>query len=76
MPEGRLIGKPPVADEGAHAEGEALVASDDAAADYVAGVRALGGFADYLVVNVSSPNTPGLRALQLGLDPRLLAGGD
>ena len=38
--------------------------SDDAAADYVAGVRALGGFADYLVVNVSSPNTPGLRALQ------------
>ena len=32
--------------------------------DYVAGVRALGGFADYLVINVSSPNTPGLRALQ------------
>ena len=30
----------------------------------MAGVRALGGFADYLVVNVSSPNTPGLRALQ------------
>ena len=40
--------------------------SDDAAADYVAGVRALGGFADYLVVNVSSPNTPGLRSLQAG----------
>ena len=38
--------------------------SVDAAADYTAGVRALAGFADYLVINVSSPNTPGLRALQ------------
>lgn len=36
----------------------------DAADDYVAGVKALAGFADYVVVNVSSPNTPGLRALQ------------
>jgi dihydroorotate dehydrogenase len=38
--------------------------SADAGADYAAGVTALGRFADYLVVNVSSPNTPGLRALQ------------
>lgn len=38
--------------------------STDAAADYVAGVRMLGPLADYLVVNVSSPNTPGLRDLQ------------
>ena len=38
--------------------------SADAAADYVAGARALAPLADYLVVNVSSPNTPGLRALQ------------
>ena len=38
--------------------------SEDAAADYVKGVAALGPYADYLVVNVSSPNTPGLRALQ------------
>lgn len=36
----------------------------DAGADYVAGVAALGALADYLVINVSSPNTPGLRALQ------------
>ena len=36
----------------------------DAAADYAAGVAALAPHADYLVVNVSSPNTPGLRALQ------------
>jgi len=38
--------------------------SDDAAADYCAGVRSLGRSAGYLVVNVSSPNTPGLRSLQ------------
>ncbi|MBN3299414.1 PYRD dehydrogenase, partial [Amia calva] len=38
--------------------------SPDAASDYSAGVGALGPVADYLVVNVSSPNTPGLRDLQ------------
>lgn len=38
--------------------------SSDAVADYVAGVRTLATLADYLVVNVSSPNTPGLRDLQ------------
>lgn len=38
--------------------------SRDAAADYVAGIEAVCGLADYLVCNVSSPNTPGLRALQ------------
>ena len=36
----------------------------DAASDFVSGVRELGPMADYLVINVSSPNTPGLRALQ------------
>ncbi len=43
-------------------------ASPDATADYRRGVETLGPLADYLVVNVSSPNTPGLRALQ-GRDP-------
>jgi dihydroorotate dehydrogenase len=38
--------------------------SADAAADYAAGATALAPLADYLVINVSSPNTPGLRALQ------------
>lgn len=38
--------------------------TEDAASDYVKGVHALGKYADYLVVNVSSPNTPGLRSLQ------------
>lgn len=34
--------------------------------DYAAAARAVAGMADYLVVNVSSPNTPGLRQLQDG----------
>ena len=36
----------------------------DAAADYITGIAAVAGLADYLVVNISSPNTPGLRGLQ------------
>ncbi|CAC5357533.1 DHODH [Mytilus coruscus] len=32
--------------------------------DYVQGVRKFGKVADYLVINISSPNTPGLRAMQ------------
>lgn len=36
----------------------------DAAADYRATVRQLAPLADYLVINVSSPNTPGLRSMQ------------
>ena len=39
-------------------------APTDAAADYAACARALAPYADYLVINVSSPNTPGLRDLQ------------
>ncbi len=38
--------------------------SIEAAADYQALVSRFAGLADFLVVNVSSPNTPGLRALQ------------
>ncbi len=38
--------------------------SADAGADYADGIRRGAGLADYLVVNVSSPNTPGLRDLQ------------
>ena len=40
--------------------------TDDEVADYVEGVRAAAGLADYLVLNISSPNTPGLRDLQAG----------
>ncbi|MBU2379478.1 MAG: quinone-dependent dihydroorotate dehydrogenase [Alphaproteobacteria bacterium] len=38
--------------------------TEDRAADYVAGLTRLSGLADYFTVNISSPNTPGLRALQ------------
>ena len=38
--------------------------SPDMVGDYVAGVKAMSSVADYLTVNISSPNTPGLRALQ------------
>lgn len=37
---------------------------DDAIADYTEGIRRLGALASYIVVNVSSPNSPGVRALQ------------
>lgn len=42
--------------------------SADAVQDYVQGIDVLAPLADYLVINVSSPNTPGLRALQ-GREP-------
>jgi dihydroorotate dehydrogenase len=38
--------------------------AEEAIGDYVTAAERLGQYADYLVVNVSSPNTPGLRALQ------------
>jgi dihydroorotate dehydrogenase len=43
---------------------------DEASVDYLACVNALAPHADYLVVNASSPNTPGLRQLQ---EPERLA---
>jgi dihydroorotate dehydrogenase, subfamily 2 len=41
-----------------------VVAVEDALEDYLTSTRLLAPLADYLVVNVSSPNTPGLRGLQ------------
>lgn len=51
------------------------VAVADATDDYALSARLLAPFADYLVVNVSSPNTAGLRDLQAGerLGPLLVA---
>ncbi|ACV80562.1 dihydroorotate dehydrogenase [Nakamurella multipartita DSM 44233] len=37
---------------------------DEAVGDYLTSLRAVYPFADYIAVNVSSPNTPGLRTLQ------------
>lgn len=41
-----------------------VVDVEDATADYVSSATKLAPLADYLAVNVSSPNTPGLRGLQ------------
>lgn len=38
--------------------------TEDHKKDYVLGVKNLGKYADYIVINISSPNTPGLRKLQ------------
>jgi dihydroorotate dehydrogenase len=52
-----------------------VVPDDGAVADYEKSTRLLAPHADYLVVNVSSPNTPGLRDLQAvgQLEPLLRA---
>ncbi len=42
--------------------------TEDAVSDYILGINALAPYASYVVINVSSPNTPGLRALQ-GREP-------
>lgn len=50
-----------------------IASLDDAAEDYVGSFKYLQDVADYFVINVSSPNTPGLRSLQAGeqLEPIL-----
>lgn len=53
-PRGAIVG----ANLGANKE------TEDRAADYVTGLTRLSGLSDYFTVNISSPNTPGLRALQ------------
>jgi dihydroorotate dehydrogenase len=52
-----------------------VVPEEEAVGDYVKSARLLAPHADYLVVNVSSPNTPGLRNLQAveKLEPILTA---
>ena len=44
--------------------GKNKTSAEDSVQDYVDGVKKLGGYADLIVVNISSPNTPGLRRLQ------------
>lgn len=52
-----------------------VVEVEDAVADYQTSARILAPLADYIAVNVSSPNTPGLRSLQSveALEPILKA---
>jgi dihydroorotate dehydrogenase len=65
----------PMAVVGANIGKSKVVAEADAIEDYTASATRLADVADYLVVNVSSPNTPGLRNLQAVevLRPLLLA---
>ena len=49
-----------------------VVPAGEAVRDYVASARLLAPYASYLVVNVSSPNTPGLRTLQAAEELRPL----
>src|SRR6266568_4807554 len=69
---GRSRGRPVV---GVNIGKTRAVPDADAAADYAASARAVAAVADYVVVNVSSPNTPGLRDLQAAdrLRPVLVA---
>ena len=57
------LGSPPVA-VGVNIGKTRVVPPEKAIADYVASTRLVAGVAGYVVVNVSSPNTPGLRDLQ------------
>ena len=72
----RLRGRPDDVIVGVNIGKTKAVPEAAATADYVKSTERLAGLADYLVVNVSSPNTPGLRTLQAGehLRPRLTAG--
>lgn len=60
----RLAGQAPGAAVGVNVGKTRVVALEDADSDYRESVRLLAPHADYLVLNVSSPNTPGLRDLQ------------
>ncbi|WP_043652443.1 quinone-dependent dihydroorotate dehydrogenase [Nocardia thailandica] len=60
----RLHGARPSVPIGANIGKTKVVEPEAAAADYATSARLLGPLADFVVVNVSSPNTPGLRDLQ------------
>lgn len=60
----RLRRKPPQAGCPIGANVGANKTSDDFIADYETGITAVREVADYITINISSPNTPGLRGLQ------------
>lgn len=60
----REAGAWPTVPVGANLGKSKVVPNEAAVDDYLGSLRALRAKADYFVVNVSSPNTPGLRALQ------------
>jgi dihydroorotate dehydrogenase len=60
----RRSGRPGAVAVGVNIGKTKVVPAEEATEDYVASARLVAGVADYVVVNVSSPNTPGLRDLQ------------
>lgn len=60
----RLAARPPTGIVGANLGKSKVVPNEDALSDYLVGLDAVEPYAAYLVVNVSSPNTAGLRDLQ------------
>jgi dihydroorotate dehydrogenase len=60
----REQGRWPAIPVGANVGKSKVTPLDEAPSDYATSVRRLGGLVDYFAVNVSSPNTPGLRELQ------------
>ncbi len=60
----RRLARPRTTIVGANIGRSKLTANDAAVADYVTSTEALAAHADYMVINVSSPNTPSLRELQ------------
>ena len=60
----RLAHRPAAGTVGVNIGKTKRIAEADAIGDYEASAERLAPLADYLVVNVSSPNTPGLRDLQ------------
>jgi dihydroorotate dehydrogenase len=60
----RLRSRPSLGVVGVNVGKNKATPNDRAAEDYLACIDRLHAFADYLVVNISSPNTPGLRQLQ------------
>jgi dihydroorotate dehydrogenase len=60
----RSSGRWPDVPVGANVGKSKVTANEEAPADYATSISRLRGLADWFTVNVSSPNTPGLRALQ------------
>jgi dihydroorotate dehydrogenase len=60
----RDAGRWPEVPVGANLGKSKVTPADEAVTDYVTSARRLAGLADWLTINVSSPNTPGLRDLQ------------
>ncbi len=62
----RSAGRWPSVPVGANIGKSKITSNEEAVADYVGSTKNLAGLVDWFTVNVSSPNTPGLRALQDG----------